>query len=198
MVNPPSARSERADAALNRRRILAAAEALIADRGVEQLTMQELAREACVGVGTLYRRFGDRAGLALALLDEREAAFQEEVLRGAPPLGPGAPAADRLRAFGREYAAFQDDHADILVAAQVAGVPVGGPWDVYRTHVALLLREAVPHVDVEYATEALLAVLVAALHLHLRRGRGWSLERVQDGWVALVDAWLASAPGPAR
>ena len=189
----PTARPERADAALNRQRILAAAESLFAGRGIEQVSMQDVAREACVGVGTLYRRFGDRAGLALALLDEHERQFQDEVFRGLPPLGPGAPAGERLVAFGRGYLAFLDGHAELIAAAQLTGIPDAGPFQVYRTHMALLLREAAPDMDVEYATETLLHALAASLHLHLRRRRGWPLERLQDGWAALAAAWLSAA-----
>src|SRR4051794_10672121 len=81
---------ERADAARNRRRILAAAERLFEARGVEEVSMDAIACEAGVGKGTLFRRFGDRAGLMHALLDEREAAFQESLIRGEPPPPPRA------------------------------------------------------------------------------------------------------------
>jgi hypothetical protein len=57
---------------------------------------------------------------------------------------------------------------------------------------ALLLREAAPGIDVEYATESLLNALNAALHLHFRRGREWPLERVQDGWCALAASCIAA------
>ncbi|MDX6646530.1 MAG: hypothetical protein QOK40_2257, partial [Miltoncostaeaceae bacterium] len=82
---------ERADAARNRARALEAAARLFDEQGVENVSMDAIAEAACMGKGTLYRRFGDRAGLALALLDERERRLQESILRGPPPLGPGAP-----------------------------------------------------------------------------------------------------------
>ncbi len=187
----PELRPERADAALNRQRIMCAAARLFKDRGVDRVTMHDVAREAEVGVGTLYRRFGDRSGLALALLDEAERAFQDRILRGTPPLGPGAPPADRLRAFGVEYLAFVDENVEMLAAAQGLFPPMGGPWAVYRTHVRLLLELLAPRLDTEYATEALISTLVAPVHVHLRRGRGWPLDRLQAGWVTQVDAWLA-------
>ncbi|NUP35066.1 MAG: helix-turn-helix transcriptional regulator, partial [Streptomycetaceae bacterium] len=65
---PP--RRERADAVRNRRRILDAAAELFAAHGVEQVSMDAIATAAGVGKGTLFRRFGDRAGLAAALLHE--------------------------------------------------------------------------------------------------------------------------------
>src|SRR6185312_10778811 len=50
---------ERADAARNRRKVLAAAEGLFATRGVAAVSMDDVAAAAGVGKGTLYRRFGD-------------------------------------------------------------------------------------------------------------------------------------------
>src|SRR3954452_11750353 len=61
-------RPERADAAENRRRVLAAAERLFASCDPARVTMDAVAAEAGVGKGTLFRRFGDRAGLARAVL----------------------------------------------------------------------------------------------------------------------------------
>lgn len=92
--------AERADAARNRARLLEAAARLVAERGAGHVTMQEVAEVAGVGKGTLFRRFRDRDGLLLALLGEAEAEFQEAYTEGPPPLGPGAPARDRLEAFG--------------------------------------------------------------------------------------------------
>src|ERR1700712_5268087 len=102
------ARPERADAAENRRKVLAAAETLFARCGPANVTMEAVAAEACVGKGTLFRRFGDRAGLARAVLSDQETRFQDELIRGAPPLGPGAPPLERLVAFGRAYLEFLD------------------------------------------------------------------------------------------
>lgn len=52
----------RSDAALNRRRILAAATELFAERGLD-VPMSAIARRAGVGVATLFRRFPDRESL---------------------------------------------------------------------------------------------------------------------------------------
>src|SRR3954464_977924 len=103
LAEPPGGPKERADAARNRLRILSAAADLVGERGIEHVSMEDVARAACVGTGTLYRRFGDRAGLALALLDEHTREFQDALISGPPPLGPGAPAPERLRAFGAGY-----------------------------------------------------------------------------------------------
>ena len=184
LADPDPARTERADAARNRRRILEVAQALVDERGIEGVSMQDVAAAASVGTGTLYRRFGDRAGLALALLQEQAIEFQEAFLRGDPPLGPGAPAADRLRAWGEAYAEFMDGHAALIFAASPR--PGTGPEPVYATHLAMLLREAAPTCDPDFTAQALLASLGPVQHLYEREGLGWSLERVQEGWRALV------------
>ncbi len=60
----------RADAARNRELVLAAAERLLAARGVD-VSMQEIAAEAGVGVGTVFRRFPTKDDLVVAVLLER-------------------------------------------------------------------------------------------------------------------------------
>lgn len=194
LIALPAERTERADAASNRRRILAAATQLFEQRGPDCVSMQDVAKAAGVGMGTMYRRFGDRAGLTFALLGERHRELQEQVLRGAPPLGPGAPAPERLHAFGRCRIALLDEGEArmLLTTAEAGGATLRGPDAAYRTHLAVLLREAAPALDVEYAVNTLVMAFDARLHVHLRRERGWSLERVQDGWCALADAWLAA------
>ena len=59
----------RKDAQLNLERVLTAAKQCFAEHGAA-VTMDEVARRAGVGVGTLYRRFGNRAGLVEALYEE--------------------------------------------------------------------------------------------------------------------------------
>ncbi|HEX4215599.1 MAG TPA: helix-turn-helix domain-containing protein [Candidatus Dormibacteraeota bacterium] len=56
----------RADAQRNQDRIVAGARELFAERGFE-VAMEEIARQAGVGVGTLYRRFPDRWTLVRAV-----------------------------------------------------------------------------------------------------------------------------------
>src|SRR5262245_47222458 len=78
MRTPPP--RERADAARNRARVLAAAAELFGRLGVDSVSMDAVAAEAGVGKGTLFRRFGDKAGLAAALLDERERELQDAII----------------------------------------------------------------------------------------------------------------------
>jgi AcrR family transcriptional regulator len=186
---------ERADAARNRARILAAAAELVAERGIDRVSMDDVAKAACVGTGTLYRRFGDRAGLALALLDDHTRAFQDALISGPPPLGPGAPAAERLHAFGDGYLELLERHADILAAGIRLTRGPSGPEQMYATHLAILLREAAPHLDPQFTAWSLLAAMHPTHHLHRRHALGWPLERLRDGWHTLVGALCAPSPG---
>ncbi|WP_034244121.1 TetR/AcrR family transcriptional regulator [Actinotalea fermentans] len=154
----------RADAARNRARVLDAAQALFAERGVQAVTMDDVARAAGVGKGTLYRGFGDRAGLAMALLDDRARAFQAAVLDGPAPLGPGAPADDRLVAFVLAYFRFQADHLELVLESEAGRGPgarlAKGSYRFWRQHVAWLLQEAgAPHAGTR--AEVLLGALAA-------------------------------------
>jgi AcrR family transcriptional regulator len=186
-------RHERADAARNRARILDAATALVGERGIEHVSMDDVARAASVGAGTLYRRFGDRAGLALALLDEHTRDFQDALISGPPPLGPGAPATERLCAFGDRFIDFLEEHGDLLFAASSPGPAGGGaPVALYTTHLAILLREAAPELDGPYTARALMAVLAPAEHLFARRRLEWDLDRLRQGWHGLVEAICAA------
>jgi AcrR family transcriptional regulator len=181
---------ERADAARNRQRILVAAQKLFTRDGVAATTMDAIALEAGVGKGTLFRRFGDRASLALALLESSERDFQESFIRGPSPLGPGAPPCERLIAFGRALLSHFATHGELLLAAQTAGTPGqrfdAGPYGAYRAHVIALIRDAAPDLDAEYTAEALLAQLGAELVMHQLRGRGMALSRLAAGWEALA------------
>jgi AcrR family transcriptional regulator len=179
----------RADAARNRARILEAASALVDELGIEHVSMDDVAKAACVGTGTLYRRFGDRAGLAFALLDAQTREFQNALIAGPPPLGPGAPARERLHAFGAGYLELLERHSALMAVAATTGGGAGsGPHVLAATHLRLLLEEAAPDVDADFVAEALMASLAPAHFLRLRHDLGWPLARVVGGWCDLVDA----------
>ena len=138
---PPHA--ERADAARNRVHLLATARQMLAEQGPEKLTMDALADRAGLGKGTVFRRFGTRAGIFAALLDDDERVFQEQVLAGPPPLGPGAAPLDRLIAYGRARTAFLIAHCDIARAA-IDGhqpVPTGSQTPMSQVHIRILLGQ---------------------------------------------------------
>ena len=187
---------ERADARRNRERILCATARLVQQVGIDGFSMDDVAAEAGVGKGTLYRRFGDRSSLLRALISEPEQAFQDSCIRGEAPLGPGADPSLRLHAFGDGLLHFLDRHAIYVKAGELlgGGKRYGHPvYAFYHTHVSLLLRQAVgdvPHLD--YLVDALLGPLAAEPFLYQRDVRGMSVDEICAGWHTLCDAVLAS------
>lgn len=180
---------ERADAARNRVKILQAAARLFAEHGVDDVSMDQIANAAQVGKGTLFRRFGDKAGLAAALLDVREQELQLAILRGTPPLGPGADASERLVAFFAEYAMFLEENLDLVHLSETASPGARyrvGAYRFWHQHVRILLSEARPDLDADYLAHALLAPVAADLRKATRDSV--STERVVAGVIQLVSA----------
>ncbi|MGH3916690.1 MAG: TetR/AcrR family transcriptional regulator [Pseudonocardiaceae bacterium] len=197
---PPS---ERADAARNRRALLSAAQRIVAERGVGALSMDRVAAEAGVGVGTVYRRFGDRTSLAYALLDDGERRFQEAFISGPPPLGPGAPDAERLRAFLHAYIDRLELQGELVALAE-SGSP-GAPYQsaayrIHRMHLATLLIRLHPDADTDYLVDALLAMLSARLFRHQRQALRFGTDRIKLGLdqllVGLLPAGFGGLPVP--
>ena len=165
---PP--RAERADAVRNRRHLLATARDLIARQGTDALTMDGLAQRAGLGKGTVFRRFGTRAGIFQALLDNDERDFQQQVLSGPPPLGPGAPPLDRLMAYGRARIDFLIGHREIARAALDGreSVPAGSQTPMSRAHIRFLLGEIrLGAADLDILSTQLTASLDGPLLLYL-------------------------------
>ena len=185
--------AERADAARNRRRILAAAEKLFEEKGVSCTSMDAIAAEAGVGKGTLFRRFGDRATLAAAVLDQSERDLQDAILTGPPPLGPGADPVVRLVAFGEAIIDFLEQFIDLAMAAEAgtAGYLRSGPHAARWMHIRNLAQQARPDADADYIADTLLVVLSAPLYLHQRNRKEMDVDRLKAGYGDLVRRLLA-------
>jgi AcrR family transcriptional regulator len=184
---PQQPQQERGDAARNRALLLDAARNLVAERGADAVTMDDVAAAAGVGKGTLFRRFGSRAGLMMVLLDEDEQASQQAFLFGPPPLGPDAPPLDRLVAFGRERMRFAHAHHELLSAAnRDPHLRHVGAAVVQRTHVRVLLKSAKSTGDLDVQTDALLALLDADYIEHQLNDGGHTLKTLGDAWESLA------------
>ncbi|MET7453130.1 helix-turn-helix domain-containing protein [Streptomyces sp. NPDC005574] len=178
----------RADAARNRARLLEAAARLVAEHGAAGVTMEAVAAAASVGKGTVFRRFGDRNGLLMALLDHSEKKFQAAFFGGPPPLGPGAPPVERLDAFGRALLRRSVDELELQLAAEPSGHRrfSNAPRRLLRGHVILLLRQAIPEADCELLAMTLMAYLDPSAIHYLTAECGMPLERLEAGWSDLV------------
>src|SRR3954468_20141171 len=132
---------ERRDAARNRELLLDAAKELVERSGPAAVTMDNVAAEAGVGKGTVFRRFDSREGLMAALLNRSETEFQRLVIEGPPPLGPGASAIERLHAFGHQRMEVNLQHAELIRAAGRAGERSYAAVSFAGMHVRYLLSQ---------------------------------------------------------
>lgn len=114
----------RADAERNRARIVAAAEEVFAERGLDA-PVAEIARRAGVGAGTLFRRFPTKDDLVVAIFEQRVERFREyveEALADPDPWHGFASvlersASDMLRDRGLKQAVGQMDEAPTALHA---------------------------------------------------------------------------------
>jgi AcrR family transcriptional regulator len=121
--SPPSAL--RADAARNRERIIAAAAAVFAERGLEAATA-EIAHRAGVGEATLFRRFPTKDDLIDAIIETR----MEEVVALAD-----AAASDPDPAVGTyRRAQSAEPRRPAVPRYRLAGAAAGGAAGVGRDH----------------------------------------------------------------
>ncbi|MEW2164747.1 TetR/AcrR family transcriptional regulator [Streptomyces sp. NPDC007084] len=165
---PP--RPERADAARNRAHLLATARLMLDESGPDQLTMDALAERSGLGKGTVFRRFGTRAGIFRALLDEIERDLQERVLSGPPPLGPGAPPVDRLIAYGRARVRLLIENTEIARFALDGRQPIPSSAQTpgSQMHIRMLLRQLnLDGADLDLLATQLTAALDGPLLLYL-------------------------------
>ncbi|GAA3390807.1 TetR/AcrR family transcriptional regulator [Cryptosporangium minutisporangium] len=155
--------------------------------------MEDVARAAGVGRATLYRRYPDPGSIAVALLDEHERALQERLLGGPPPLGPGAPPAQRLAAFYEAMVALLEQHLPLALGAETGSARFAtGAYGFWRTHVrALLVDAGVPFEDAE--VDALLAPLAPELYRYQRFERKQSTAQITAALQRLAERMLSGA-----
>ncbi|GGP47653.1 TetR/AcrR family transcriptional regulator [Streptomyces abikoensis] len=199
---PDPERRTRKDAARNRRAVLEAADALFArSESPEDLTMADIAAAAGVGKGTLFRAFGDRAGLLRALYEARLEPVREAAESGPPPLGPATPPQERVPALLDAVLCFKLDNRRLALALEESGS--GGPYraEHYAGWHALLrsVLERIPGLpDADFTAHALLAATRADLVERLADGEGVPRERLRAQLAAYAAKVVAAPPAPFR
>lgn len=200
-LETPRWRPQREAAARNEEKLLQTARSLLASPDATKVDMREIARAAGVGVGTLYRRFGDKAGLLSAVIGEDERTLQEKILQGPPPLGPGAAADERLGAFIDALVALTERNIGALLVTEATppGRLVVGAYDGWRQHLVLLLRELRTSLDAKDAgwyADMLLASVEAQLYAFQRRQLKLSQRRIATNAKALALAIVGGSGVP--
>ncbi|WP_420082067.1 TetR/AcrR family transcriptional regulator [Streptomyces sp. JL4002] len=176
-------RRTRKDAERNRQAVLAAADALFSRSGSpEDLTTAAIAAEAGVGKGTLFRAFGDRAGLLRALYEARLEPVRRAAETGPPPLGPTTPARERVPALLDAVLCFKLDNRRLALALEDGGG--GSPYQAEhyeRWHD--LLRSTLERIpglpDADFTAHALLAATRADLVERLAGQEGGGREELR-------------------
>lgn len=183
-----------------RRRLYETAVRLITTRGWPETTMRDVAREAGVSVGLLYRYFPSKRAIVLAFYDELSAEYAAR----AAQLRPGRWRARFLDALQTSLAVLGPHRATLaaLVPVLIGDVDEGlfAPATAFsRRRVERVFQEAV-----QGATDAppprLGAALGRLLYLvHLATILWWLLDRSPEQWateslVGLIERALPLAP----
>ncbi|WP_433323002.1 TetR/AcrR family transcriptional regulator [Spirillospora sp. CA-294931] len=185
----------RADAVRNRAAALAAADRLFGDASdPDEVTMADIARAAGIGKGTLFGHFSDRTGLVLALVSQRTAGLREEILAGPPPLGPGAPAAERVPALLAALLDFKLANGPLMLTLEREGSSspyLNAAYGLWHGELTALLTEARGPEHAAYLAHALLASIRSDLILHATEHDAMSAERLHAGVQELCRSVLA-------
>ncbi|MFZ3474869.1 TetR/AcrR family transcriptional regulator [Streptomyces sp. 4.24] len=187
-------RTERADALRNREAVLAAADALFAaSSSPHSVSMDEIAAAAGVGKGTLFRRFGDRAGLIGAVIASRLEPLRQAVreAQDAADRAPRQRVLDLLDASLR----FKIENRNLMSAAEDAGLSSpyrAGHYGWWHETLRTAL-EQVPGVRAaDFTAHALLAAIRADLVAHLIDERNMTPEALRSSLAAHVDNVLGA------
>ena len=198
-------RRERRDAAANRRRILAAAKALFAERGVDAVSMHEIAQAAGVGQGTLYRRFEHKGQLCAALLEDALQHFHEK-LQARFDAAPTEPFLDRLDFVLTILLGQMEAHAALIGAMVDAacgerrGMFYDSPFYAWLHRVVAVLVEGaaaageIRAIDADCAADAILAPFDIDLYFFQRRQRGLTHAQIMATLRRLLFDGLRGAP----
>ncbi|MFI0813333.1 TetR/AcrR family transcriptional regulator [Streptomyces echinatus] len=191
-------RKSRKDALRNREAVLAAADALfVRCESPEDVTMADIAAAAGVGKGTLFRAFGDRAGLLRALYETRLEPIREAVEAGPPPLGPATPPYQRVPALLDAVLCFKLDNRRLALALEESGSSSPYQAEHYERWHSLLqsVLEQIPGLaDSAFTAHALLAATRADLVEHLAGQEHVPRERMRAQLANFVTGVLPSAP----
>ncbi|MDH6229078.1 MULTISPECIES: TetR family transcriptional regulator [Streptomyces] len=194
----PERQSSRKDAIRNREAVLAAADTLFSRReSPEDVTMADVAAAAGVGKGTLFRAFGDRAGLLRALYEARLEPIRQAVETGPPPLGPATPPHDRVPALLDAVLCFKLDNRRLALALEEDGSSSPYRAEHYERWHSLLraVLEQIPGLtDSDFTAHALLAATRADLVEHLAGEERMTREGMRAQLANFVTRVLASGP----
>lgn len=183
-------RMERRDAAENRQRILNAAIRLFEKHGVEQVSMNQIAIEAQIGPGTLYRRYRNKSDLCRDLItdhvdflfDDMDAYMKENA---------AIPAGRRLKEVLALFIRFREKKAQLLAGVEDSAPPSRGRpriksplyQDLQQLIVALFEEMNIPgqtHASHVFRADMMLTALTSESYFFQRDVRGYTPEEIAE------------------
>ena len=173
MSTDDARRPLRADARRNRAAVLEAAERIFATRGVSAST-EEVAREAGVGVGTLFRHFPTKEALLEAVHRSRLDRLAGEAQRLATSDDPGG----AFFTYFRSIVAESGPKSALADALAEAGIVVRGAAIGEGLKALLVRAQAAGAVRTDIGLPDLVALLIGASRAVERAGDGKVRERV--------------------
>lgn len=174
-------RPSRSDAVKNRELLLETAHKLFEDHGVESVSMTQIAQEAGVGKGTLYRHFNNKTDLCHALLDQDMRDLQDRTLKR---LNTQHTPEEMLRWFLAEIARFVYRNNELLsIQSETERVsslefPAHLWW---RQTIRGLLNRLDLSGDLDYNSDVLYVLLDASTIRFQRYSMNYDLDRIING-----------------
>lgn len=185
----------RADARENRRRLLSAARAAVAERGLD-VSALDIAQAAGVGVGTLYRRFGTKE----ALLDDVVLALYDDVLDTADECRANPDAWDALTSFVFELAKAHRDSRGLAEVTAACDRPASPE---IRTRIEALQQAVRQMTDAAHATgdlrpDVTWQEVILSTRAALDTDHCLGVDAGADGWRRVIALLLDGMRTPNR
>lgn len=183
-------RTERRDAAENRQRILDVAVRLFEEHGVEEVSMNQIAIEAQIGPGTLYRRYRSKSELCLDLIKDNVVMLFEDIelyLKQQEAEPPG----QRLKGTLNLFIQFREKKLQLLAGIEDTGShnrpQKKTPGPIYEQLHEILVKlfdEMIfaeqPQPDSVFRADMLLTGLRNESYLFQRNVRGCSPDQILE------------------
>jgi AcrR family transcriptional regulator len=186
----PDPRPTRADAIKNRELLLETAQDLFERDGVEVVTMTQIAQEAGVGKGTLYRHFNNKNEICHALLDQEMFDLQSRTLAR---MRQQSNCDSALRWFVEAVAHFVTKNEALLFAGLDTSPLLSLEYPAHlwwRQTIRGCLRDLLPDGDLEYLADTIYVLLDVHTIRFQQRSLGYDLQRILDGLNAVIDRLL--------
>lgn len=186
------ARPERRDAAENRQRILNAAVQLFEQHGVESVSMNQIAIEAKIGPGTLYRRYRNKSELCLDLIKDNLVLFFEDIEAYLQQNRTELPPGERLKGLIRHFIRFREKKTQLLTGVEDASSSANRPRPRTQSPIYVELHQLCVELFDEMAAaehappgsvfraDMLLLALSSDAYLFQRDVRGHSSETIVE------------------